>query len=89
LQNLGRFAPRDRGDADNPCQGRQRHEATSFRQEGVGRIRRRGSQLISDDDDEEDAVETLYEKPMAARAAQVSEKIVENPAHPRWSLARQ
>ena len=35
------------------------------------------SQLISDDDDEEDAVEALYEKPMAARAAQVSEKIVE------------
>lgn len=35
------------------------------------------SQLISDDEDEDDAVETLYEKPMAARAAQVSEKIVE------------
>jgi ribonucleoside-diphosphate reductase alpha chain len=35
------------------------------------------SQLISDDEDEEDAVEALYEKPMAARAAQVSEKIVE------------
>ncbi len=35
------------------------------------------SQLISDDDDEEDAVEALYEKPMAARAVQVSEKIVE------------
>ena len=35
------------------------------------------SQLISDDDDEEDAIEALYEKPMAARAAQVSEKIVE------------
>ena len=35
------------------------------------------SQLISDDDDEDDAVEALYEKPMAARAAQVSEKIVE------------
>ena len=35
------------------------------------------SQLIGDDDDEEDAVEALYEKPMAARAAQVSEKIVE------------
>jgi len=35
------------------------------------------SQLISDDDDEEDAVEALYEKPMAARTAQVSEKIVE------------
>ncbi|MDA9421322.1 MULTISPECIES: vitamin B12-dependent ribonucleotide reductase [Bradyrhizobium] len=35
------------------------------------------SQLISDDEDEDDAVETLYEKPMAARATQVSEKIVE------------
>ncbi|MDN5001930.1 vitamin B12-dependent ribonucleotide reductase [Bradyrhizobium sp. GCM10027634] len=35
------------------------------------------SQLISDDEDEDDVVETLYEKPMAARAAQVSEKIVE------------
>src|SRR5882724_3529335 len=35
------------------------------------------SQLISDDDDEEDAVEAYYDKPMAARAAQVSEKIVE------------
>ena len=35
------------------------------------------SQLISDDDEEEDAIEALYEKPMAARTAQVSEKIVE------------
>src|SRR5215475_8567210 len=35
------------------------------------------SQLISDDDEEDDAIEQLYEKPMAARAAQVSEKIVE------------
>ncbi|MGJ4953207.1 vitamin B12-dependent ribonucleotide reductase [Bradyrhizobium sp. HKCCYLS20291] len=35
------------------------------------------SQLISDDEDEDDAVESFYEKPMAARAAQVSEKIVE------------
>ncbi|QPF87818.1 vitamin B12-dependent ribonucleotide reductase [Bradyrhizobium genosp. L] len=35
------------------------------------------SQLISDDEDEDDAGEALYEKPMAARAAQVSEKIVE------------
>src|SRR5580765_2968478 len=35
------------------------------------------SQLISDDDDEEDATEAYYEKPMAARTAQVSEKIVE------------
>src|SRR5712664_1867101 len=35
------------------------------------------SQLISDDDEEDDAVEALYEKPMAARTAQVSEKIVE------------
>ena len=35
------------------------------------------SQLISDDDDEDDAIEALYEKPMAARTAQVSEKIVE------------
>jgi ribonucleoside-diphosphate reductase alpha chain len=35
------------------------------------------SQLISDEDDEEDAVEALYEKPMAARTTQVAEKIVE------------
>ncbi|MCW1991287.1 ribonucleoside-diphosphate reductase alpha chain [Bradyrhizobium diazoefficiens] len=35
------------------------------------------SQLIADDEDEDDAVETLYDKPMAARTAQVSEKIVE------------
>lgn len=35
------------------------------------------SQLISDDDDEEDTVEAFYDKPMAARATQVSEKIVE------------
>jgi ribonucleoside-diphosphate reductase alpha chain len=35
------------------------------------------SQLISDDDDEDDAIESYYDKPMAARAAQVSEKIVE------------
>lgn len=35
------------------------------------------SQLISDDDDEEDATEAYYEKPLAARTAQVSEKIVE------------
>jgi ribonucleoside-diphosphate reductase alpha chain len=35
------------------------------------------SQLISDDDDEDDAVEAYYDKPMAARTAQVSEKIVE------------
>ncbi|HZR85381.1 MAG TPA: vitamin B12-dependent ribonucleotide reductase [Bradyrhizobium sp.] len=35
------------------------------------------SQLIADDEDEDDAIESLYDKPMAARAAQVSEKIVE------------
>jgi ribonucleoside-diphosphate reductase alpha chain len=35
------------------------------------------SQLISDEDDEEDAVEAFYDKPMAARTVQVSEKIVE------------
>jgi ribonucleoside-diphosphate reductase alpha chain len=35
------------------------------------------SQLISDDEDEDDAVEAYYDKPMAARTAQVSEKIVE------------
>ncbi|MCK1299998.1 vitamin B12-dependent ribonucleotide reductase [Bradyrhizobium sp. 24] len=35
------------------------------------------SQLISDDEDEDDAIEHLYDKPMAARTAQVSEKIVE------------
>ncbi|WP_027517666.1 vitamin B12-dependent ribonucleotide reductase [Bradyrhizobium sp. WSM1417] len=35
------------------------------------------SQLIADDEDEDDAIEHLYDKPMAARTAQVSEKIVE------------
>src|SRR4051794_36623934 len=35
------------------------------------------SQLISDDEDEDDAVESLYDKPMAARTAQISEKVVE------------
>jgi ribonucleoside-diphosphate reductase alpha chain len=35
------------------------------------------SQLISDDDDEDDAVESFMDKPMAARTAHVSEKIVE------------
>ncbi|WP_244438097.1 vitamin B12-dependent ribonucleotide reductase [Afipia birgiae] len=35
------------------------------------------SQLISDDDDEDDAIEAFYDKPMAARTTQVSEKIVE------------
>jgi ribonucleoside-diphosphate reductase alpha chain len=35
------------------------------------------SQLISDEDDEEDAVEAFYDKPMAARTAQLSEKVVE------------
>src|SRR5271170_674909 len=35
------------------------------------------SQLIADEDDDDDAVEAYYDKPMAARTAQVSEKIVE------------
>ena len=35
------------------------------------------SQLISDDDEEDDAIEAFYDKPMAARTAQFSEKIVE------------
>ena len=35
------------------------------------------SQLISDEDEEDDAVESFLEKPMAARAAQLSEKVVE------------
>lgn len=35
------------------------------------------SQLISDDEEEDDPVEAFYDKPMAARATQVSEKIVE------------
>src|SRR5437588_7379463 len=35
------------------------------------------SQLISDDDDEEDAVEAFYDKPMAARTTQVAERVVE------------
>lgn len=35
------------------------------------------SQLISDDEDEDDAIDSFHDKPMAARTAQVSEKIVE------------
>src|ERR1700720_832278 len=35
------------------------------------------SQLISDDDEEDDAIEAFLEKPMAARTAQLSEKVVE------------
>ncbi|MDP3078207.1 MAG: vitamin B12-dependent ribonucleotide reductase, partial [Bradyrhizobium sp.] len=35
------------------------------------------SQLISDDDEEDDAVEAFYDKPMAARTAQLSEMVVE------------
>ncbi len=35
------------------------------------------SQLVSDEDDEEDAVEALYDKPAAARTTQITEKIVE------------
>src|SRR3954468_10802045 len=35
------------------------------------------SQLISDDAEEDDALEALMEKPMAARTAQLSEKVVE------------
>jgi ribonucleoside-diphosphate reductase alpha chain len=35
------------------------------------------SQLISDEDEEEDAIEAFYDKPMAARTAQISEKVVE------------
>src|SRR5271169_5525564 len=35
------------------------------------------SQLISDEDEEDDAVEAFYDKPMAARTAALSEKVVE------------
>jgi ribonucleoside-diphosphate reductase alpha chain len=35
------------------------------------------SQLISDEDDEDDTVEAFYDKPMAARTAALSEKVVE------------
>jgi ribonucleoside-diphosphate reductase alpha chain len=35
------------------------------------------SQLIADEDDEDDAIDAFHDKPMAARAAQVVEKIVE------------
>jgi ribonucleoside-diphosphate reductase alpha chain len=35
------------------------------------------AQLIGDEDEEEDAVEIFLDKPMAARAAQLSEKVVE------------
>ena len=36
------------------------------------------SQLIADEDDEDDALETFLDKPMAARATQVAERVVEN-----------
>ena len=35
------------------------------------------SQLIADEDDEDDGIETFLEKPMAARTAQVAERVVE------------
>jgi ribonucleoside-diphosphate reductase alpha chain len=35
------------------------------------------SQLIADDDEDDDALEALMEKPMAARTAHISEKVVE------------
>jgi len=35
------------------------------------------SQLIADDDDEDDALDALLDKPMAARTTQVAEKVVE------------
>ncbi|MBR0973939.1 vitamin B12-dependent ribonucleotide reductase [Bradyrhizobium japonicum] len=35
------------------------------------------SQLISDDEEDDDAVEAFHDKPMAARTAQVAEKVVE------------
>ena len=35
------------------------------------------SQLISDDEDEDDAIEAFLDKPLAARTAQLSEKVVE------------
>src|SRR5471030_3320148 len=35
------------------------------------------SQLISDDEEEDDAVEAFYDKPLAARTAALSEKVVE------------
>jgi ribonucleoside-diphosphate reductase alpha chain len=35
------------------------------------------SQLIADEDDEDDALETFLDKPMAARTAQVAERVVE------------
>ncbi len=35
------------------------------------------SQLIADDDSDDDAIEVLMDKPMAARTAQVAEKVVE------------
>ena len=35
------------------------------------------SQLIADEDDEDDAIEAFLEKPMAARTAQVAERVVE------------
>src|SRR4029077_17416703 len=35
------------------------------------------SQLIADEEDEDDSIETFLEKPMAARPAQVAERVVE------------
>ena len=49
--------------------------ALSRRLETVPAARTRSSS--ADDDEEDDAIEAFYDKPMAARAAQVSEKVVE------------
>src|SRR3974390_2618055 len=52
-------------------------KANALYRDGANLSQPLNSQLIADDEDEEDAVEQLFDKPMAARAAQVSEKVVE------------
>jgi len=52
-------------------------KATALYRDGSKLSQPLNSQLISDDDEEEDAIEAFYDKPMAARTAQVSEKVVE------------
>jgi ribonucleoside-diphosphate reductase alpha chain len=52
-------------------------KANALYRDGSKLSQQLNSQLISDDEDEDDAVEALYDKPLAARTAQVSEKIVE------------
>src|SRR5712671_722905 len=52
-------------------------KANALYRDGLKLSQPLNSQLISDDEDEDDAVEAFYDKPIAARTAQLSEKVVE------------